>query len=369
MLGAGVLAALRTRFPDMVVEGIGGPLMEAQGLHSLFPMERLSVMGFIDPLKRLPELLRIRRALYQRFSAAPPDLFLGIDAPDFNLTLERWLREGGICTAHLVSPSVWAWRPARIRKIKRAVDLMLCLFPFETAIYQQHGVPVSFVGHPMADEIPLQVNKLAARQALALVPGAATLALLPGSRSAEVRLLAPRLLEAARLLRREFPGLAFVLPAASPERESQLRILLEEYRDLDVALVAGRAREAMAASDIVLLASGTATLEAALLKRPMVVAYRMGAVGWLLLRWLVTTPYAALPNILAGRALVPELLQADASAANLAAAVGRLLSDPAEAAAQVQGFAGIHDDLRRGYGERCAEALTGLLARRSVASG
>ena len=369
MLGAGVLAALRLRFPNIVIEGIGGPQMEAQGLRSLYPMERLSVMGFIDPLKRLPELLRIRRALYEHFSADPPDIFLGIDAPDFNLFLERRLRQCGVNTAHLVSPSVWAWRPGRIHKIKHAVDLMLCLFPFEVPIYRQHHVPVCFVGHPMADEIPQQVDPQPARQALALDATAPTLALLPGSRSAEIRLLAPRFLQAARLLRRDFPGLVLVLPAAGPERETQLRALLDDYRDLDVTLVSGRAREVMAASDAVLLASGTATLEAALLKRPMVVAYRMGAISWFLLRRLVTTPHAALPNILVGGPLVPELLQGDATAANLAQSVGSLLADRAAAKAQVLGFEGIHDNLRRGFGERCAQALAGLLAQRTVAGG
>ena len=206
LLGSRVLAALRARFPGLLVEGIGGPLMEAQGLHSMFPMERLSVMGLVEPLKRLPELLRIRRAVYQHFAANPPDVFLGIDSPDFNLHLERRLRERGIRTAHLVSPSVWAWRRGRIRKIGRAVDLMLCLFPFETEIYDRHGIPACFVGHPLADEIPPQADRAAARQALGLDPAATVLALLPGSRAAEVRLLAPLFLQAARLLRQSDPG-------------------------------------------------------------------------------------------------------------------------------------------------------------------
>ncbi len=361
MLGARVLAALRQRFPDLLVEGIGGPLMEAQGLRSMVPMERLSVMGLVEPLQRLPELLRIRRALLDHFSASPPDLFLGIDSPDFNLRLEQQLRTRGVTTAHLVSPSVWAWRQGRIRGIKRAVDLMMCLFPFETAIYQQHGVPVRFVGHPLADEIPLQPDRNAARRLLGLPPAARVLALLPGSRGGEVRLLAPLFLQAAALLKQSQPGLAFVLPAASAARSKELEALLATHRSLGVTLVQGHSRDAMAASDAVLLASGTATLEAALLKRPMVVAYRMGALSWLVLKQLVRTPYAALPNILAGRALVPELLQRAATPTAIAAALQPLLAGGEAVAAQVQAFDGIHRSLSRGFGERAAEALAELV--------
>ena len=279
ILGARVLAALRMRFPNLEIEGIGGPLMEQQGLDSMFPMDRLSVMGFIEPLKRLPELLRIRSAVREHFSRKPPDIFLGIDSPDFNLRLEEQLRARGVTTAHLVSPSVWAWRQRRIHRIKRAVDLMLCLFPFETAIYRQHDVPVCYVGHPLADEIPTQADRIAARSALGLQPGARLLALLPGSREGEVRLLAPLFLRAASLLRRTDPTLRFVLPAVSAARRTELEPLVAAYPQLDITVVTGRSREVMAASDAVLLASGTATLEAALLKRPMVVAYRMGALS------------------------------------------------------------------------------------------
>jgi lipid-A-disaccharide synthase len=362
MLGARVLAALRQRFPDLLVEGIGGPLMEAQGLRSMVPMERLSVMGLVEPLQRLPELLRIRRALLDHFSATPPDLFLGIDSPDFNLRLERQLRNRGVTTAHLVSPSVWAWRQGRIRTIKRAVDLMLCLFPFETAIYRQHGVPVSYVGHPLADEIPLRPERDAARRLLGLPPAARVLALLPGSRGGEVDLLAPLFLQAAALLRQSEQGLTFVLPAASTARAQQLEPLLAAHRSLGVTLVQGHSRDVLAACDAVLLASGTATLEAALLKRPMVVAYRMGALSWFLLKQMVTTPYAALPNILAGRALVPELLQRAATPAAMAAALQPLLAGGAAVSAQVQAFDGIHRELSRGFGERAAEALAALVA-------
>lgn len=364
LLGSRVLAALRARFPGLVVEGIGGPLMEAQGLRSMFPMERLSVMGLVEPLKRLPELLRIRREVYRHFAANPPDVFLGIDSPDFNLRLERRLRERGISTAHLVSPSVWAWRRGRIHSIKHAVDLMLCLFPFETGIYDQNGVPALFVGHPLADEIALQTDRALARQALGLDPAATVLALLPGSRAAEVRLLAPLFLQAARLLRQFDPALVLALPAASAARRTELEQLLVAYRDLDVTLVQGCSREVMAACDGALLASGTATLEAALLKRPMVVAYRMGALSWLLLRALVKTPFAALPNILAGRAVVPELLQQAATPAAMAAALRPLLAGEPAAARQLEAFESLHRELRQGFGERAAEALSTLVAGR-----
>ncbi len=366
LLGSRVLAALRARFPGLVVEGIGGPLMEAQGLRSMFPMERLSVMGLVEPLKRLPELLRIRREVYRHFAANPPDVFLGIDSPDFNLRLERRLRERGISTAHLVSPSVWAWRRGRIHSIKHAVDLMLCLFPFETGIYDQNGVPALFVGHPLADEIALQTDRALARQALGLDPAATVLALLPGSRAAEVRLLAPLFLQAARLLRQFDPALVLALPAASAARRTELEQLLAAYRDLEVTLVQGCSREVMAACDGALLASGTATLEAALLKRPMVVAYRMGALSWLLLRALVKTPFAALPNILAGRAVVPELLQQAATPAAMAAALRPLLAGEPAAARQLEAFESLHRELRQGFGERAAEALSTLVAGRGA---
>jgi lipid-A-disaccharide synthase len=359
ILGSRVLAALRGHCDTLVVEGIGGPLMEAQGLQSMFPMERLSVMGFVEPLKRLPELLRIRRALFHHFRANPPDLFLGIDAPDFNLRLEQNLRRAGVATAHLVSPSVWAWRQGRIRKIARAVDLMLCLFPFETDIYRQRGIPVRFVGHPLADEIPQRVDGAAARAALGLAPPGKLLALLPGSRGAEVRLLTPLFLQAARLLKQRDAGLSFVIPAASAARRLELEQLLATCPDLPVTLVSGRSREVMAAADAILLASGTATLEAMLLKRPMVVAYRMGALSWALVSRLVKTRFAALPNILAGEALVPELIQGAATPDAMASALGPLLAGEA-GLQQVQAFDALHEQLRQGCAEQAAAALLAL---------
>lgn len=359
ILGSRVLKELRAQCDELIVEGIGGPLMEAQGLTSMFPMDRLSIMGFVEPLKRLPELLHIRRAVFEHFRDNPPDIFLGIDSPDFNLRLERKLREQGIKTAHLVSPSVWAWRQGRVKKIKQSVDLMLCLFPFETQVYQDHQVPVRFVGHPLADELPNRVDALAARQALGLATDNKLLAMLPGSRSGEVSRLAPAFLAAARLLWQQNPQLRFVMPAANTAREVELKALLAQQPDLPVTLVCGHSRETMAAADAVLLASGTATLEAALIKRPMVVTYRMAAFSWWLVTRLVKISFAALPNVLAGRSVVPELLQDAAVPEAMAAAIEPLLVDEA-VANQLQAFDRIHVQLKQGYAAKSANALLQL---------
>lgn len=365
ILGSRLLAALRRRYPQLQIEGIGGPLMQAQGLNSLFPMERLSVMGFVEPLKRLPELLRIRRSVYHHFLANPPDIFIGIDSPDFCLRLEWKLRRAGIATVHLVSPTVWAWRRGRIRKIGRAVDRMLCLFPFETAIYRQHAIAADFVGHPLADEIPAQIDREAARVALGLPATGRLLALLPGSRGGEVALLGPLFLATAARLSRADPELGFVVPAASPDRLAQLQALLSSYPELPLTLVEGRSREVMMAADAVLLASGTATLEALLVQCPMAVAYRMSPLSWALVSRLVQTPFAALPNILAGRALVPELIQEAATVEALVAAVQPLLYNSHVTQEQQQAFATIHQALALGFGERCADAVAAVLEQRS----
>lgn len=359
ILGSRVLQALRSECDELIVEGIGGPLMEAQGLTSMFPMDRLSVMGFVEPLKRLPELLNIRRTVFEHFRDNPPDFFLGIDSPDFNLRLERKLREQGIKTAHLVSPSIWAWRQGRVKKIKRSVDLMLCLFPFETQIYRDHQVAVRFVGHPLADELPHRVDAMAARESLGLRPEGKLLAMLPGSRSGEVSRLAPAFLAAARILWQQDSRLSFVIPAANTARENELATLLEQYDELPVTMLSGRSREAMAAADAVLLASGTATLEAALVKRPMVVTYRMAAFSWLLVTRLVKISFAALPNVLAGRSVVPELLQDAAVPEAMAASVKPLLADEA-IDEQLQAFDQIHAELKQGYAHKSAAALVAL---------
>jgi lipid-A-disaccharide synthase len=367
ILGSHLLKALHARYDKVVVEGIGGPLMAEQGLQSLYPMDRLSVMGLIEPLKRLPELLRMRSAVYQHFLANPPDVFLGIDSPDFNLRLERKLREAGIRTAHLVSPSVWAWRGGRIHKIKRSVDLMLTLFPFETAIYQQHNVPVVFVGHPLADEIALQVNSADARSRLDFHPSGKCLALMPGSRAGEVKMLGRLFMDSARKLREDIPKLSLIMPAANEARFEELSVLLQAYPDVPVKLILGQSREAMAAADAVLLASGTATLEALLLKRPMVISYRMSALSWFIISRIATTRFAGLPNILADRELVPELLQDKARVDLIAAALLPRLNEGDTRAATLADFDQIHRQLRLGFGERAAAALAQLVEGGSVA--
>jgi len=361
ILGSRVLAALRQRFPDLTVEGMGGPLMEAQGLTSMYPMERLSVMGFVEPLKRLPELLRIRGALYRHFRDNPPDVFLGIDSPDFNLHLEQKLRAQGIRTAHLVSPTIWAWRAGRIRKIRRAVDLMLCLFPFELDIYRQHAMAATFVGHPLADEIPLHTDPGPARAALGLPTSGKVLALLPGSRGGEVGLLAPLFLEAARQLSERDPAIHFVLPAASEARMTQIHAELAHFPELPVTVLAGQSRQAMAAADAILLASGTATLEAMLLKRPMVVAYRMGELSWQVASRIATTRFVALPNVLAGERIVPELLQHAATPEAMVDELWPLLSEGDKALAQADAFEVFHQQLALGYADHAAAALAQLM--------
>ncbi|MFK8050266.1 MAG: lipid-A-disaccharide synthase [Halioglobus sp.] len=357
ILGAHLLDALHDRYDEIVVEGIGGPLMAEQGLKSMFPMDRLSVMGFVEPFKRLPELLRIRRTVVRHFIDNPPDVFIGIDSPDFNLRLEYKLRRAGITTAHLVSPSVWAWRGGRIHKIKRSIDLMLTLFPFETQVYRNHQVPVEFVGHPLADEIPLQVDASEARKKLNCSSAGKVLAIMPGSRAGEVGMLTPVFLEVAHQLTLEVPGISFLLPAANDARYLELEEQLRAYPDLPVTLLRGQSRDAMAAADAVLLASGTATLEAMLLKRPMVIAYKMSALFWAIISRIATTKYAGLPNVLADKALVPELLQEKARADLIVAALRPLITSGADRESTIAEFDAIHRQLRLGYSDRAAQAI------------
>lgn len=365
ILGARGIAALREAIGDVDVSGIGGPLMQAEGMQPLYPMERLSVMGFVDPLLRLPELLRIRRGLFNHFTGNPPDIFIGIDAPDFNLGLARRLRREGVATAHLVSPSIWAWRPGRLRRIVRAVDLMLCLFPFEVPIYRDAGMAARCVGHPLAQSLsPVDTaGRLALRQELQLPASAPVLGLLPGSRASEVAQLGAEFLRAAVLLREQLPGLHVVVPAADEERLRQIRALLPDARDLPVTLLHGRSRDAMSAADAVLVASGTATLEAALLDVPMVVGYRMQALSWALVSRLVHTPFAALPNILGGRPVVPECIQEAMTAESLAQSLLPLFGSPA-AEAQREAFAAIRASLAVDFAAAFAGAVQEALPPR-----
>ena len=357
ILGSGLMQALKAQHPDIEFMGVGGPRMEAQGLPSYFPMERLSVMGLFEVLGRLVELLLRRRRLVRTLIAERPDVFIGIDAPDFNLGLELKLRHAGIRTVHYVSPSVWAWRQKRVFKIREACDLMLTLFPFEAQFYQQHAVPVRFVGHPLANSIALEVDRAGARQALGLDPDATVVALMPGSRGGEVSRLGPLFLQAAALLNRQRPGLRFVLPCASAPRRDQLEQMLAG-QDLHLELLDGRSHEALAACDAVLIASGTATLEALLHKRPMVVAYRVANMTYRILKRLVKSTFFSLPNLLAGRQLVPEFIQDEATAEALAEAVSALLHDGQE---QTEGFAAIHLALRQDASTQAAEAVLQLV--------
>ncbi|MBU1331248.1 MAG: lipid-A-disaccharide synthase [Gammaproteobacteria bacterium] len=360
ILGSGLMQALKVQYPDVEFIGVGGPLMEAQGLTSYFPMERLSVMGLVEVLGRLPELLARRKRLLRSLIEAKPDVFIGIDAPDFNLDLELKLRRAGIRTVHYVSPSVWAWRQKRVLKIRDACDLMLTLFPFEAQFYDAHQVPVRFVGHPLADTIELQADRAAAREALRLPQGAPLLALMPGSRGGEVGRLGTLFLDAAERLRARRPGIHFVLPCASPQRRAQIEQLLVG-RDLPLTLLDGQSHKALAACDAVLIASGTATLEALLYKRPMVVAYKVAPLTYRILKRLVKSPYISLPNLLAARLLVPELIQDAATPDALADAVAPLLVD---GAIQTEGFDVIHRALRRDASAQAADAVLTLIGVR-----
>lgn len=366
LLGAGLLQALSDRSAGLESEGIAGPRMQASGCRSLFPMERLAVMGLVEVLGRLVELLGIRRRLAEHFLANPPDAFIGIDAPDFNLGLERRLRRAGITTVHYVSPSVWAWRQRRVLKVAKAADCVLALFPFEAAFYRRHQVPVVFVGHPMADDIPMELDVGAARQALGIGQTGQVLALLPGSRMGEVSRLALPFLHTAAWLQARLRGLQVLVPCATPAIRRHMEAMLVEYPGTGVRLTDGRGREVLAACDAVLLASGTATLEAALLRKPMVVAYRMNALSYALLRRLIKVPYASLPNLLADRALVPEYFQEQVNADVLGPALLPLLQGVGSAPEMRTSFADMHRILRRSASERAAEAVLETIARRRV---
>ncbi|WP_442915654.1 lipid-A-disaccharide synthase [Marinobacter sp. C2H3] len=365
ILGAGLIRALRRRYPNAEFVGIGGDEMIAEGFRSLVPMERLSVMGLVEVLGRLRELFAIRARFYDYvFNVRRPDVVIGIDSPDFTLAIERRCREAGIPSVHYVSPSVWAWRQKRIFKIAKSVDLMLTLFPFEARFYQEHQVPVAFVGHPLADRIPMEVDTEGARRALELAVDQPVLAILPGSRAGEVERLGELFLSAARWLQSRRPDLQLVIPCVNRERQAQVQALVDAQGvTLPVRVVRGRSREVMAAADVVLLASGTATLEAMLLKKPMVVGYRLSNLSYALVSRLVKVPHVALPNLLAREPLVPELLQDAATPEALGAAVLERLENPDERMHLKTAFAKLHDSLRQNADERAAEAVSALLER------
>ena len=369
-LGASLIAALRSLRPDLQYEGVAGPQMAAAGCVKVADSERLAVMGIVETLGRLPELLRLRRNLGKRWCANPPDLFVGIDAPDFNLALEKRLRACGVPVVHYVSPSVWAWREQRVQKIGRAVDQILTLFPFEADFYTRYGVPARFVGHPLADSIPFVSECAAARRALGIPEAGELVALLPGSRQSELHFRATDFLRAAEWLAVRRPGLRFVLPLAASHLRPELeKALARAGQGLTLAVFDGRAQEAMAAADVVLLASGTAALEALLVGRPMVVAYRLAPISYALVKPLVRVPYCSLPNHLAGRPVVPELIQGAATPEALGQAVLEYLEDPQKGRALTEEFQRIHRELRQDASRKAAEAILELLEARTRLRG
>lgn len=361
ILGADLISAIKARAPSAVFEGVGGPLMLEQGFHSLCDMDRLAVMGLVEPLKRLPELLRIRRLVKSHLLAWRPDIVIGIDSPDFNLNIEKYLRQRGIKTLHYVSPSVWAWRQGRIKTIARAVDHMLTLFPFEEAFYRQHGVPVTCVGHPLADQIPFEDQRESARAELDVRGEHPVLAILPGSRSGEVGQLMVPFLDTAQWLCRAHPGIEFLIPAANAARKQQiLEIVASHSHDLPVRVVLGQSRKVMAAADAVLMASGTTSLEALLLQRPMVVAYRFGKWSFKILSRMIKTPYFSLPNLLAQRALVPELLQEEVCAEVIGPLLLEQMNNANHRETLLAEFRQIHQGLARRASDRAAEVVLSL---------
>lgn len=361
ILGAGLIRALKARHPDARFVGVAGPLMQAEGCEAWYEMEELSVMGIVEVLGRLRRILHIRRDLTRRLTELKPDVFVGIDAPDFNITLEERLKQRGIRTIHYVSPSVWAWRQNRVYKIGRATDLVLAFLPFEKAFYDRFNVPCRFIGHTMADAMPIEPDKLAAREALGIAPDALCLALLPGSRSAEVEMLSADFLQTAVLLRKKYPQLEVVVPLVNPRRREQFeKIKAEVAPDLPMHLLDGKGRSAMVASDAALLASGTAALECMLAKCPMVVGYRMKPFTFWLAKKLVKTQYVSLPNLLAGRELVKELLQDECEPQRLAAALEPLLFNGETRQQLLATFAELHHQIRWNADEQAAAAVLEL---------
>lgn len=366
-LGAGLIHAIKSRYPQATFVGIGGPAMIAAGCDSLFPMDRLSVMGVVEVLGRLRELLRIRKTLREHFLANPPDVFIGIDSPDFTLPLEYKLKKAGIKTVHYVSPSVWAWRQKRVFKIREGVDLMLTLLPFEAAFYEQYQVPVKFVGHPFATVIDQQMDFGRAKRYWGFQPGDKVVAVLPGSRGGELKFMGPIFLETMRQLYIMEPSCKFIVPCANAARRKQLEQQLAQFdMQLPLQLVDGHAREVMAGSDAVLVTSGTATLEAMLLKRPMVVAFRWGAITHAIISRMVKTKFISLPNLLAGKELVPEFLQDEARPEKLARTLFDLLRNADNRERLQREFNELHTLLNRNASEEAAKAILALATSSAV---
>ncbi len=363
LLASLLLGGLNARWPQLYAAGIGGPKMATQGFEAWWPHDKLAVRGYVEVLRHYREIAGIRRALAARVLQERPDAFIGVDAPDFNLDLEAQLKAQRITTIHFVSPSIWAWRGGRIAKIERAVDHVLCLFPFEPAIYLRHGVAATYVGHPLADVIPIEPPRQASRAALGFADDAKLVALLPGSRRSEIEYIAPTFLEAAAQMQRVRPGLKLVLPVIAGLRPLVESVLARQSHAPDVTLVDGRSHEVLAACDVTLIASGTATLEAALYKRPMVIAYRMNALSWQMMKRMRLQPWVGLPNILLEDFAVPELLQSDASPDALARETLAWLDAPERVERLQQRFTALHHTLRRGTAQTATDAIAQIISR------
>jgi len=366
LLAGLLLDGLKQRWPDLQAVGIGGPQMAQRGFEAWWPHDKLSVHGFgWEVLRRYREILGIRNALKARLLKSRPDVFIGVDAPDFNLDLEAALRAQGIKTVHFVCPSIWAWRPERVEKIKRSADHVLCIFPFEPALLATHGIAASYVGHPLASVIPVQPDQAAARATMGLAEDDVVVALLPGSRASEIAFLAGHFFQAARLIRQARPGTKFIVPAVADRQAQVMAALTASGMAAQVQVVAGQSHTVLAACDVTLIASGTATLEAALFKRPMVIAYRMGALAWLLMRRKRLQPWVGLPNILCREFVVPELLQEAATPAALAQEVLRWLDarahEPEKIHALEQRFSALHAELQRDTPQLAAHAIAQLV--------
>ncbi len=368
ILGSGLIRELKKTYPDAKFVGIGGSKMQAEGLTSLFSMERLAVMGIVDVLGRLFELLAMRRKLKAQLIEQKPDIFIGIDAPDFNLGLENKLKAAGIKTVHYVSPSVWAWRQGRIKKIAASVDLMLTLLPFEAKFYQDHGVSVEFVGHPLADQIQMKPDQLQARRELGFPENKNLVAVLPGSRSGEVKYLGPVFCDTIKALIDKYPDLNFIIPAANDKLKQEIESLLlerkiwsdKENHSSRVRVISGNSQNAMAAANLILLASGTATLEAMLLKKPMVVAYKWSPLTHTIISRMVKTPFISLPNLLANKMLIKEFVQEETEVKNILPALEELLND-SNCREIVDKFTQLHEGIRCNADVKAANAVIKLL--------
>jgi lipid-A-disaccharide synthase len=361
LLAGSLLASLRRRWPALTAAGIGGPRMVEQGFDAWWPHDKLSMFGYVEVLGHFRELLAMRSQLVERLLAERPAAFIGVDAPDFNLDVEMKLKASGIKTIHFISPSIWAWRGKRIEKIGKATDLVLCVFPFEPEIYAKRKINAVYVGHPLASAIPFEVPRTAARLALGIGGEETLVAMLPGSRRSEIQYIAPRLFAAAAQMSRERPSLRFVVPVVTGLRHA-IEPLRQRYApDAPITLLDGRAHEALAACDVALVTSGTATLEAALFKRPMVVVYVMHPLTWQMGKRMSYQPWVALPNILLREFAVPELLQGEATAAKIAAAAFKWLDDPDAAESLRVRFEGIHRSLQRDTGALATAAIEAVL--------